>query len=116
MLQDNPWTGLWFAVAVLIGTVHMGVAQAALGMLIGVVVSTAVGNAMGSDPSVQNGLYGYNGALVGIALPMILPLIWKVWVMLVVGSAWTVPIYLALEKVLQPLRLRVLTAPFVLVT
>jgi len=85
-------------------------------LVVGLMVGTAAGLRWGELSKVHQGIYGYNGALVGIALPILLPNSWYLWAWVVWGAVVSVWVHLALEKALQRTGMRVLTAPFVIVT
>ncbi|MBX2962633.1 MAG: urea transporter [Cyclobacteriaceae bacterium] len=64
MLQDNSLTGILFLIGILINSPIM-----ALGTVVGTVVSTLGAKLLKYDENdIQNGLYGFNGALVGISM------------------------------------------------
>jgi len=64
MLQNNALTGLLFLLGILYNSWIM-----AIGALIGVLASTLLAKLFGYDKEdIENGLYGFNGVLVGIAL------------------------------------------------
>jgi urea transporter len=62
--MNNPITGVFILIAIFMSSAHSAVL-----MLLGVTASTLTAVAMGlHSSSIDNGIYGYNGALVGIAL------------------------------------------------
>lgn len=64
MLQNNALSGLLFLVGIFYNSWLMG-----LGAIIGTITSTLVAGFLRySEDDIQNGLYGFNGALVGIAV------------------------------------------------
>ncbi len=64
MLQNNSFTGLLFLIAIFYNSWLMG-----LGALTGVLASTVAAFGLNYDKNeIHAGLYGFNGALVGIAL------------------------------------------------
>lgn len=117
MLQDNRWTGLFFV----LGIAWQSVVLAAV-VLFATAVATATAIAWGADPGrVRAGLYGFNGALVAVALwglapPLasVAPLALLLWIAL--GAAGSSVLAAALQRLLDRWELPVLTAPFVFVT
>lgn len=115
MLQENPWTGLCFLAGIVVGAWQLDF-WGGIRLVVGLMVGTAAGLRWGELSKVHQGIYGYNGALVGIALPILLPNSWYLWAWVVWGAVVSVWVHLALEKALQRTGMRVLTAPFVIVT
>ena len=63
-LQNNIFTGLLFLIGILYNSRLM-----ALGALLGVIISTITAILLNyNKKDINNGLYGFNGTLVGIAL------------------------------------------------
>jgi urea transporter len=63
MLQENAMTGLCFLLGIAIDSFWM-----ALGTVLGVVVSMATAAILGwNSKGIHAGIYGFNGALVGVA-------------------------------------------------
>ncbi len=63
MLQKSPWTGLLFLLGIALNSTPM-----LEGALIGVISSTITARLLAFDQQdIADGLYGFNGALVGIA-------------------------------------------------
>ena len=81
MLQDNALTGILFLIGIFINSPMM-----AAGMVLGTVVSTLSAKLLKYDNGdIDNGLYGFNGALVGISLLVFFapaPLVWLAIVLL----------------------------------
>ncbi len=62
--QNNTWTGLLFLVGIFFNSWILGV-----GAILGNFISTFSAKILGYDrDDIQNGLYGFNGTLVGIAI------------------------------------------------
>lgn len=117
MLQNNPLTGLLFLVGIGWGAVSAGTPQVAVGALVGLVVATATALWLRVDPvSLGSGLYGFNGILVGVALPTFLATDWLLWAYLVFGAGISVVLMLAVERVMKTWNAAALTFPFVLTT
>jgi len=80
MFQDNPVSGLVFIIAISWGSYAGGMPQVAIGGLIALVAATLAAYWLGvAKDALHAGLYGFNGYLVGLALPTFLapsPLLW----------------------------------------
>ncbi|MFC4766446.1 urea transporter [Effusibacillus consociatus] len=62
---------------------------------------------------IKEGLYGFNGALIGLAFPVFLPHTALLWVLVIVGAGLTTLLY---EIFSSRLRISPLTFPYVLLT
>lgn len=117
MFQDNPWTGLLFIIGIFAGSYIEGMPVVAWGALAGLVTSTLAGmffrfpTADGRD-----GLWGFNGILVGCALPTFLANTWQMWLLLIFGAAISTWGRSGLNKLLASINLNSLTFPFVATT
>ena len=112
MLQENSLTGLFFFLGILAARPDL-----ALCALLACLVATLTAMALGYDrDALQQGLYGYNAVLVGIAVPFYLPLTLYELVLLSLGAVASVPVTRLGAKILAKLDLPALTAPFVVVT
>lgn len=109
MFQNNAYSGLLF-----VGGIFVNSPLFALGALIGAAVSTATAMGLGLPRAeVRAGLYGFNGALVAIALLFYLrPDVW-LWGCVVLAGAGSTVLMAALTQLLGPWRVPALTAPFV---
>jgi urea transporter len=116
MFQNNPLTGLIFFIAIFVAAYGEGIPMAAYGCLLGTVVATLTGLGLPDRSSWRAGLYGYNGCLVGVALPTFLVMTPLVWVCIVVGSVVSVIATACLADLLKTWKIAALTAPFVLTT
>jgi urea transporter len=111
MFQNNPLTGLLFMVGIWINSVKLGWAA-----LLGVVVSTATAYLLGVDRSlIRNGLFGFNGVLLGIALAFFLVYNPLLIAYIVFGAIITTVVMAALANLLAVWNVPALTAPFVVV-
>jgi urea transporter len=117
MFQDNPLSGLLFFIAIGWGSYAGGVPQVAIGGLVAVLVATLMAQWLRVDEAALNaGLYGFNGYLVGLALPTFMTATLQLWVYVVFGGAVSVVVTLALSRVLKTWSVSALTAPFVFLT
>ncbi len=116
MFQDNPVSGALFLAAVAWGSYAAGVPQVVIAGIVAVVVSTLTAQWLRVDrASLAAGLYGYNGALVGLALATFLAPGLLLWVYVVLGAAVSVVVTLGTANVVKGWG-GALTGPFVLTT
>ena len=115
--QNDPLNGLLFFAAIAWGSFAAGVPEVLTGGLLGLVTATlsAIWLRVDKDALVA-GLYGYNGILVGLALPTFPPASALLWCHIVLGAAVSVVAMLGAFNVTRTWRLSALTFPFVLTT
>lgn len=108
MLQNNSITGLLFLIGIVYNSLTMGI-----GAIIGVVIGTLTAILFRyKKEDIANGLYGFNGALVGLALTFFFELNWYLIALIIVGSVMsTLIMNLMYNRMLPPY-----TFPFVLCT
>lgn len=116
MFQNNPLTGLFFFIAILVGAYGEGNPAVAFGCVLGTAVATLTGLTMSDRASWRSGLYGYNGCLVGAALPTFLVATPVVWACIILGSIVSVIVMACIANILKTWKVAALTAPFVLTT
>jgi len=117
MFQDNPLTGLLFLAAIAWGSVAAGVTEVVLGGALGLVTATLTAMWLRVDAQALGaGLYGYNGVLVGLALPTFLGPSALLWGYVVLGAAVSVVAMLGTANVAKTWQVSALTFPFVLTT
>lgn len=105
MLQDNVLTGVLFLLGIFINSPML-----AWGTLVGTVVSTLTAKVLKYDEQdIQNGLYGFNGALVGISLLVFFESTALVWGGMILLAALSTPFMNAFLKRSLP----AFTFPFV---
>jgi urea transporter len=115
MLQDNPLTGLLFIIGIVWGAFAAGNVAVAIGALVGLIVSTLTAILLNADrASFQQGMYGFNGLLVGIAVPTMLANSLSMWLLLFLGAAVSTVVMLAVSQVMKIWQTPALTFPFVL--
>lgn len=86
--MENALTGVLFLVAIAYASYVSGVYATSIGAVIGVVVATATARLLECDePSIEQGLFGFNGILTGVALPTFIGVSPQLWVLVVVGAA-----------------------------
>lgn len=117
MFQQNPWTGLLFLAGIFWGSYECHLPQVAWGAVVGLIASTIAGfiTERGRSGGSQ-GLWGFNGILVGCAFPTFLsdtPLMWVALIFCAMMSTW---VRTGLNNMMAPARINSLTFPFVLLT
>lgn len=111
MLQNNSYAGLLFLIGIFYNSTLFGTA-----VLVGTLVSTATAMLLGVKRSlVRDGLFGFNGALVAIALLYFLQPDVLTWGYVVLASGCTTVVMAALLRLLDTWKIPALTAPFVFV-
>lgn len=109
MLQNNSYAGLLFLIGISYNSTLFGLAA-----LVGTAVSTGTAMLLAADRSlVRAGLFGFNGALVAIALLYFLQPDMLTWGYVVVASACTTILMAAMLNFLGTWKTPPLTAPFV---
>lgn len=117
MLQNNPLTGALFLAAIVWASVAADASRLAVATILAVAVATLTAQWLRVDTNeLESGLYGYNAALVGLALATFLEPGALLWFYVVFGAIVSVIATLAAFRALKPFGLPALTAPFVLVT
>lgn len=112
MLQNNSYAGLLFLIGIFYNSALFGFA-----VLVGTVASTVTAMLLGVKRSnVREGLFGFNGALVAVALLYFLQPDLLAWCYVIIASACTTVVMAALLKVLDTWKVPALTAPFVFTT
>lgn len=117
MFQGNAWTGLLFLAGIFWGSYECHVPQVAWGALVGLIVSTAAGLII-NEPEKDGiqGLWGFNGILVGCGFATFLgntPLMWTAMVFCALISTWVAT---SLNHVMKTWGVTSYTFPFVLLT
>ncbi|GLU27514.1 urea transporter [Brucella sp. NBRC 12950] len=86
--MENAFTGLLFLIAIAYASYATGVWATTIGAVIGLLVATLTAQGLDCDrPSVNAGLFGFNGILVGVALPTFIAASPQLWFYIIVGSA-----------------------------
>lgn len=110
MLQNNSYTGVLFLIGLFLNSWVF-----AAGSLIGTAVSTSTALVLSANKAhIRDGLFGFNGALVGVALLVYLPHSPAVWLCVLLGAAASTIVMIGATKLLNIGRLPALSAPFVL--
>ena len=110
MFQSNPLTGVLFLVGIFVNSLKFGGTA-----LLGVAASTSAAYLLGADRGlIRNGLFGFNGVLVGIGLAFFLQFDFLLAVYVVLGAVISTIVMMALSNLLSPWDMPALTGPFVL--
>jgi urea transporter len=117
MFQNQPFTGLLFVAAIAWGALAADAGAVLFGGLLGLATASLTALWLRVDAqSLAAGLYGYNGLLVGLALPTFLAPSPLLWFYVLLGGAVSVVCTLGTAQVAGTFRVAALTFPFVLVT
>jgi urea transporter len=112
MLQNNSYAGLLFLIGIFWNSALFGVA-----VLVGTSVSTATAMLLAAKPSlVREGHFGFNGALVAIAIMYFLQPEALTWAYVIFAAACTTIVSAAMRRAMDTWNVPPLTAPFVLTT
>lgn len=115
--QNNPWTGLIILAAIFWGAHAAGDLNVAFGAVAGLFVSTSTAILLNVDrASLRQGLFGLNGVLVGVAIPIFLHPHPMMWAYLLLGAAVSTVATLAVSNVVKSWGIPGSTAPFVFTT
>ncbi|MBQ2374078.1 MAG: urea transporter [Alistipes sp.] len=117
MFQGSAWTGLFFIAGIFWGAYQSHTPEVAWGSLLGLMVSTATGYILNlPDNDGRQGLWGFNGILVGCAFPTFLGNTIWVWLSLALCAALTVWVREALNNTMKAWKVNSFTFPFVIST
>lgn len=116
MFQNNPLTGLLFFIAIFIGAYSEAIPAVAWGCLLATATATLAGKCLQDSDAWRAGLYGYNGCLVGVALPVFMADTPLMWVAIILASVISVIMTACIADILKPWKIAALTGPFVLTT
>ena len=115
--QNNPLTGFIILAAVFWSGHAGGNMSVGYGALTGLVAASFTAILLNADrASLKQGLFGFNGVLVGAALPTFLAHEPLMWAYLVVGAAVSTIVTLAIANVVKSWGVPGSTAPFVFTT
>ena len=117
VFQDHPLSGLAFLAAIAWAAWQAALPALLAGALLGLLASTAAAHVLRADEAaLRRGLHGFNGLLVGVALPVFLAPTPAMVLLLVLGAAASTPLMQAITRLMQRLGLPALTAPFLATT
>ncbi len=117
MFQNNPLTGLFFLIGIFWGAYAAGMIAVGIGAVVGTVVGTVTAYALRAPKeNINIGLHGYNGILVGCALPTFFEPTALLWGYIVVGSIFSTVLMMAVSSMLRTWKVSAMTGPFVITT
>lgn len=117
MFQNNAWTGLFILIGIFYGSYTDGNPAVAWGALVGLFMSTITGYLLKYPPvKGLQGLWGFNGILVGCALPTFLGNVPLMWLTIIIFSSMTTWVMYGMNLLLAPYKISSFTFPFVLTT
>ena len=116
--MENAITGLFFLAAIFWAGYVEGQPSTAWGGAVGLLVATLTALMIDSDDTaIGQGLFGFNGVLVGVAVPTFLADHPLMWLYLVIGAAASSVVLEAFNNVVTKLwGVAASTGPFVLTT
>ncbi|MHC3941878.1 urea transporter [Paenochrobactrum sp. BZR 201-1] len=86
--MENAVTGLLFLIAIGYASYLSGIWAIAIGAVIGLFVATVTAQLLDCDEgSINSGLFGFNGILVGAALPTFITASPQLWFYIIIGAA-----------------------------
>lgn len=117
MFQNNAWTGLLFVIGIFWGAYESGNGSVAWGALLGLAISTLTGYVLGlTNRDGEQGLWGFNGILLGCALPTFLSdNIWM-WLCIVLFAMLTTFVRTGFNNIMARWKINSFTFPFVFCT
>ena len=114
MFQGSARTGLLFLIGIFWGAYQEGQGVVAWGAVVGLIASTVAGYVLRqpADDGAE-GLWGFNGILVGCAFPTFLGNTPLMWLALIICSMLTTWVRTGFNNVMAPWKTNSLTFPFV---
>lgn len=107
MFQNNALSGLLLLAGIFYNSWLLGLA-----VILGTIISTATAQVLKySQSEIEDGIYGFNGALVGVAIWFFFGFSMVTTVVLIAGAALSTILMYGMKKIVPPF-----TAPFVLIT
>lgn len=117
MFQNNAWTGFFFILGITIGSAMANLPQVAIGAVLGLIISTITGYIMNlPHEDGESGLWGFNGILVGCAIPTFMGNTPLMWVALIICAALTTWVRTGFNNVMASWKVNSFTFPFVFTT
>jgi len=99
--MENAFTGLLFVAAIAYASYATGIWATTIGAVVGLVIATLTAKLLDCDePSIHSGLFGFNGILVGVALPTFIAATPQLWFYIIIGSALSTVITAAFSATL----------------
>jgi len=117
MFQNNVWTGVLILCGIFVGSAVGGNILVGWGALLGLVVSTLTGFVLNLPyGDGEQGLWGFNGILVGCAFPTFLDSTPWMWFSLALCASLTTWVRTGFNKIMVQWKVNSLTFPFVFCT
>ena len=117
MFQRSALAGWLFLAGIFWGAYECGTPQVAWGAVVGAGLSMATGFLTVPDKTQgEAGLWGFNGTLVGCALPVFLADTWPMWALLVFLAILAPGLQRGLNGMMSAWKINSLTFPFVFLT
>lgn len=117
MFQNNPLTGLFFFAGIFWGAYTAHMPAVAWGAVVGTFFGTVTAYALNAPrENINIGLHGYNGILVGCALPTFFAPTPLLWAYIVAGSIFSTILMMAVSRMLRTWKVSAMTGPFVITT
>lgn len=117
MFQQSAWTGILFLAGIFWGAYSASAPQVAWGAVLGLLASSLAGWLLGVHvEDGRDGLWGFNGILVGCAFPTFLAPVPLMWVSLVCCAMLTTWMRRGFNNVTVQFKINSLTFPFVFLT
>ncbi|MDE7065618.1 MAG: urea transporter [Desulfovibrionaceae bacterium] len=117
MFQNNPLTGLFFLAGIFWGAYAAHMPAVAWGGVLGLVCGTLTAYALHvPEQNIDAGLHGYNGLLVGCALPTFFAPTPLLWGCIVAGGIFSTILMMAVSRMFRTWKVSAMTGPFVIIT
>ncbi len=117
MFQNSPLAGLLFLAGIFWGAFAAGNPAVAWGAVTGVFFGTVAACLLGAPrKDIKNGLHGYNGLLVGCAMPTFFAITPLIWAWIVAGAVFSTVIMMAVTHMMRTWKVSAMTGPFVFTT
>ncbi|HJD96801.1 urea transporter [Mailhella massiliensis] len=117
MFQNSPWTGLFFLLGIAWGSWRADRPEIVIGALTGLCVGTLAACLLHAPrEEIDSGLHGYNGILVGCALPVFFGSGPMCWALVFAGAFFSTVIMMAVSSFLSSWKVSAMTGPFVFTT
>ena len=117
MFQNNAWTGLLFLAGIFWGAYESGTGYVAWGALLGLTVATLTGYILGlTRKDGEQGLWGFNGILLGCALPTFIADNNWMWVCVILFAMLTTFVRTGFNNIMSRWKINSFTFPFVFCT
>lgn len=117
MFQNNAMTGFFFLLGIFWGAWQAGIVAVGTGAVVGLVFGTVTACLLPVPrKDIDAGLHGYNGILVGCALPTFFAVTPLLWVYIAVGAIFSTIVMLAVANVFKTWKVAAMTGPFVFTT